>query len=274
MKHYLDNKMSMENWADFLDVPFWSAPFGLKLLDYINYKPNITAMDIGFGNGFPLFEIAMRLGCNAIVYGIELSTEAIQIVKNKIDYTGISNINIIECSAESIPLKDNSVNLITSNNCINNVDDIHKALMECTRVLMKNGQFIQPMNLEKTMFEFYNIMENVLLDLNLKNAAYLMYKHIEEKRPPIDKIMKIMKNDFIIKDIEYDEFNYKFSNGTAMLNHYFIRLAFMDSWIKIVPKEKIETVFDNIENKLNEQSEIFGGIKLSIPFVLINSIKK
>ena len=130
------------------------------------------------------------------------------------------------------------------------------------------------MNLEKTMFEFYNIMENVLLDLNLKNAAYLMYKHIEEKRPPIDKIMKIMKNDFIIKDIEYDEFNYKFSNGTAMLNHYFIRLAFMDSWIKIVPKEKIETVFDNIENKLNEQSEIFGGIKLSIPFVLINSIKK
>jgi ubiquinone/menaquinone biosynthesis C-methylase UbiE len=256
------------------ELPIWSAPFGLKLLDYIIYKPNITAIDIGFGSGFPLIEIAMRLGNGSIVYGIDPWKEAIEIVKDKIKYYGISNINIMEGSVESIPLENNSVNLITSNNCINNVGDINKALMECSRILKRNGQFIQTMNLEKSMFEFYNIMENTLLELNLKTEIDLMYKHIEEKRPSIDKILKSMKDAYIIKDIEYDQFNYKFTNGTAMLNHYFVKMAFMGSWKEIVPKDKVEDIFEIVETKLNEQSKTFGEIKLSIPFVLINSIKK
>lgn len=84
----------------------------------------------------------------------------------------------------------------------------------------------------------------------------------------------IQNHGFIIKDIEHDQFNYKFTNRTAMLNHYFIRLAFMDSWVKILPKDKLEQIFDTIEIQLNEQSRILGGIKLSIPYVLINAIKK
>jgi arsenite methyltransferase len=86
-------------------------------------------------------------------------------------------------------------------------------------------------------------------------------------------IRMIQKHGFIIKDIEHDQFNYKFSNGTAMLNHYFIRLAFMDSWIKILPKNMLEQIFDTIEMRLNEQAEMLGGVKLTIPFVLINAIK-
>jgi hypothetical protein len=84
----------------------------------------------------------------------------------------------------------------------------------------------------------------------------------------------IQNHGFIIKDLEHDQFNYKFSNGTAMLNHYFIRLAFMDSWIKILPKNKLEQIFDTIEMRLNDKAKMLGGIKLSIPFVLINAIKK
>jgi hypothetical protein len=87
-------------------------------------------------------------------------------------------------------------------------------------------------------------------------------------------ISMIQKHGFIIKDLEHDQFNYKFSNGTAMLNHYFIRLAFMDSWLKFLPKNKLEQIFDTIEMRLNEQAKMLGGIKLSIPFVLINAIKK
>jgi ubiquinone/menaquinone biosynthesis C-methylase UbiE len=256
------------------ELPFWSAPFGLKLLDYIQYKPNITAIDIGFGTGFPLIELAMRLGNSSIVYGIDPLKDSIEKVKEKINNYGISNIKVIEGIAESMPFEDNFVDLITSNNCINNANDISKALKECSRILKTNGQFVQTMNLEKTMFEFYNVMEDTLLEFNLKTEIELMYKHIEEKRPSVDKIIKIIRNDFIIKDIEYEQFNYKFANGTAMLNHCFIRQAFMESWKKIVPKDKVEDIFKTIETKLNNHGKIFGGIKLSIPFVLINSIKK
>ena len=74
--------------------------------------------------------------------------------------------------------------------------------------------------------------------------------------------------------MEQDQFNYRFANGTAMLNHYFIRQAFMDAWIKIVPEDNIEEIFDTIESRLNEQSRILGGMKLSIPYAVIDTVKK
>ena len=255
------------------ELPLWSAPFGLKLLNHIDYKSNIVAVDLGFGTGFPLIEMAMRLGNNSMVYGIEIWKEAFEIVNEKISYCDIENIKLIEGDIESIPLDKNSVDLITSNNCLNNVQNINKVLAECSRILKRNGQFVQTMNLDKTMFEFYNIMEHTLLELNLRKEIELMYNHIEQKRPSVDKIIKPMRNDFTIKEIEYDQFDYKFTNGTAMLNHHFIKVAFMEKCVKLLPEDRVEEIFKIIETKLNKQAEEFGGIKLSIPFVVINSVK-
>ena len=276
MKKYLSNDFNFVKLIDVFDeLPIWSAPFGLKLLDYVDYKTNISAIDIGFGTGFPLTELALRLGESSIVYGIDPWKDAIERVNKKIDCYGITNIRIIEGVAESIPLDNDSIDLITSNNGINNVSDIDKVLTECSRILKQGGQFVQTMNLDLSMFEFYGQLVNVLTDLHMDNEIELMCQHIAHKRPAIDKMISmIRKHGFVISDLEYDQFNYKFANGTAMLNHYFIRLAFMDSWIKLLPHDKVEQIFDTIELRLNEQSQIYGGIKLSIPFVMINAIKK
>jgi ubiquinone/menaquinone biosynthesis C-methylase UbiE len=276
MKKYLSNDFDFTKYVNVSDeCSVWSAPFGLKLLDYIDYKQNISAIDIGFGTGFPLTEIALRLGESSTVYGIDPWTDAIARAKIKIEYYRITNIKIIEGVAESIPLKDNSVDLIVSNNGINNVSDINQVISECSRIIKSDGQFVQTMNLDKSMFEFYRELEKILSDLSMNSEIELMRQHIYEKRRPLDEMISIIQNHgFIIKDLEHDQFNYKFSNGTSMLNHYFIRLAFMDSWIKILPENKLEQIFDTIEMRLNEQAKILGGIKLSIPFVLINAIKK
>ncbi len=276
MKKYLNSSFDFAELINVFDeLPLWSAPFGIKLLDYIDYKPNITAIDIGFGTGFPLTELAMRLGNSSTVYGIDPWKEAIVRAKTKIGYYGITNIKIIEGAAESVPLDSNSVDLIVSNNGINNVSDIDKVLSECSRIIRTGRQFVQTMNLDKTMFEFYEQMERVLSEMQMNMEIDLMHQHIYQKRRPLDEIVSMIeKHGFIIKDLVQDEFCYKFANATAMLNHYFIRLAFMDSWIKILPKEKAEQIFNIIESRINEQASKTGGFKLSIPFVLINAIKK
>jgi len=275
MKKYLTNDFDFTKLINVVDeLPLWSAPFGLKLLDHIDYKPNITAIDIGFGTGFPLTELAMRLGESSTVYGIDPWKEAIVRANKKIEYYGITNIKIIEGVAESIPLAENSVDLIVSNNGINNVSDIDKVFSECSRIIKSGGQFVQTMNLDKTMFEFYGQLESVLSEMHMNKEIELMHQHIYKKRRPLDEIIfKLQKHGFIIKDLEQDQFNYKFTDGTAMLNHYFIRLAFMESWIRILPKDKLEQIFDALESQLNEQSRMLGGMKLSIPFVMINAIK-
>ena len=53
------------------ELSLWSAPFGLKLLDSVLYKKNMNVLDIGFGTGFPLTELAMRLGKTSRIYGVD-----------------------------------------------------------------------------------------------------------------------------------------------------------------------------------------------------------
>ena len=147
MKKYLNNNFDLGKYVEVADeTPLWSATFGLKLLENIDYKSGITAIDIGFGTGFPLTEIALRLGSSSTVYGIDPWKEAIERAYKKIEYFGLTNVRIFEGVAEAILLDDDSVELITSNNGINNVSDIDKVISECARIIKPCGQFIQTMN--------------------------------------------------------------------------------------------------------------------------------
>ncbi len=272
--NYLNNDFDLRKYIAVADeLPVWSAPFGLKLLDHIDYKPDISALDIGFGTGFPLTELAMRLGENAKVYGIDPDADTNAHARRKIDFYRITNVQIFEQPAESIPLDDDTIDLVVSNNGINNVRDIDQVVAECARVMKTGGQFVLTMNLETSMFEFYEQLEEVLSELNMHKEIEYMYKHIREKRPPLDDMISVLnRHGFLIKDLEHDQFNYRFSNASAMLNHYFIRIAFMDSWISILPRNKTGMIFQEIENRINVQSQLLGGLKLSIPFVLINAV--
>lgn len=276
MKKYVPQDFSLSSYAPVADeCSVWSATFGLKLLSFINYRKGITALDIGTGTGFPLTEIALRLGEDSIVYGIDPWEEALKRAGEKISYYRLQNTRLITGFAESLPLEDNSVDLITSNNGINNVNDAAEVLSECARVLKPGGQFVQTYNLDKSMYEFYDEFGKVLSECGMDEELEKMHNHIREKRRPVDEMTGMLKkNRFIIRDLEYDQFDYRFSTGTAMLDHYFIRLAFMDSWMKLLPQYRIEEIFSKVEARLNELSSARGGFKLSIPFVLINCIKQ
>lgn len=256
------------------ELPFWAAPFGLKLLENIRIRKNSTVLDIGFGAGFPLTELAMRFGKSSKVYGIDPWEAAIKRAEKKIAFYGIENVEIIRGVAENIPLTDRSVDLITSNNGLNNVTDLNKTLSECSRIMKSGGQFIQTMNLNKTMIEFYDIMEEVLNELDMKPEIDIMRNHIYTMRRPLEEVVELTEqHGFSVKKIIEDQFNYTFTDGSTMLQYYLVRLAFLDSWKNIVPENKQTEVFEIIENKMNRIAEDQGFFKLTIPFVVIDSEK-
>lgn len=278
MTTYLNSNFDLDSskLIEVLDeLPLWSAPFGIRLLENIKLRNNITALDIGFGIGFPLTELAMRLGNSSKVYGIDPWESAIKRVERKIEFYGIKNIEIICGVSENIPLADNTVDLITSNNGINNVENQDKTLSECARVLKRGGQFVQTVNMDSTMIEFYDILKKVLIDLNMRSAAKKIKAQIYEKRKPLDEFTDLIKlYDFSVKNIIHDKFEYKFVDGTTMLNHYFIRLAFLDGWKSIIPEDRQIEVFSQVEKSINQQAAKDGIFKLSVPFVVIDCEKK
>ena len=77
-----------------------------------------------------------------------------------------------------------------------------------------------------------------------------------------------------INEIFEDSFSLSFLDGSTMFNHFFIRLAFMESWKSILNQDDEKMIFDAIENELNKIAEMKGEISLTIPWVCINSSKQ
>jgi len=277
MSNYLATSYDLNNkeLISIIDeLPLWSAPFGLQLLEKIIYRKNITALDIGSGTGFPLLEVAMRLGNSCKLYGLDPWEAAIERIKMKISVCGLNNIELITGIAEKIPLPDNSVELIFSNNGLNNVDDIDSVIRECKRICKPGAQFVFSYNTDKTMNEFYSVMEEILVEKNMTTQLGLMKEHIYKKRKPVDEYLELLKKySFSVDDISEYKFDFRFVDGTTMLNHFLIRLAFIESWKNIIPESSQAEIFSEIEKRLNTISNNDLVLRLTIPFVVISAHK-
>ena len=257
------------------DLPLWSAPFGSKLLEMVKLKKNIRVLDIGSGMGFPIVELSQRLGDSCEVYGIDPWKAAVERTNQKIKIWGITNLNIIEGFAEELPFANEYFDLIISNNGVNNVQDENKTFDEIKRVSKKGAQLVITVNLPETMIEFYNAFEKVLKSKNKLEELNSLKKHILSKRKPVKHTVKLVEEaDFEISEIYEDKFQFKYLDGTAMLNHFVIKLAFLNSWLEILKDSDKEQIFTELEAELNLIAQESGDLKLTIPWICIDAKKE
>ncbi len=277
MSIFSENKFDLDNpqvVAAIDDLPLWSAPFGMKLLDTVELKKNITVLDIGSGMGFPLIELSQRLGETCKLYGIDPWNAAAERTRDKINIWKINNVEVIEAKAENLTFGDNHFDLIISNNGINNVENETQVISELSRVAKPNAQLVLTVNLPDSMIEFYNIFENVLNKNDKSDKIKSIKKHIYSKRKPIDFTVKLIENSgFKIKNIYKDSFDLRFVDGSALFNHYFIRIAFLKSWIEIIDPPDVTKIFQSLEMELNKLANKNGEIKLTIPWVCFDCRK-
>ncbi len=277
MKKYLNDNFNFDNpelVSSIDELSIWSAPFGMKMLDVIEMKTNMNYLDVGFGTGFPLIEIVQRLGPTCTATGIDPWIGAHERTKAKLKQYGLTNVSLHNGTAEKMAFDDNTFNLITSNNGLNNVENEPAAYAECYRVCKTNGQFVFTYNLPETFAEFYLEFEKVLTDFGQPSKIEKLRAHIHKKRKTIVETKEIvLNNGFKIEQIITDSFKWRYTDGSAMLNHWFIRLAFLDSWIEIPEKEDQEKIFDELEKRINKEAEKNGCFNMTIPFTVFNCKK-
>ncbi|UCH93965.1 MAG: methyltransferase domain-containing protein [Candidatus Aminicenantes bacterium] len=73
--------------------------FGLMLLDQVRLKPDMTVLDVGFGTGFPVIELAQPLGNSSTVYGIDPWTAVLERIQNEIKPFNIKTVKLVEGDA-------------------------------------------------------------------------------------------------------------------------------------------------------------------------------
>ena len=95
-------------------------------------------LDVGSGLGGFVYQ-ALKAGYNAV--GLEISPTLVKLSRKRVEELGLENC-IIEGSAESLPLVDNSFDLIYSFSVLEHLPNPKLALSEMIRVLKPGGRLI------------------------------------------------------------------------------------------------------------------------------------
>lgn len=273
---FIDDKIDFDdNLVCYYDeMPLWSAPFGLLLLNNITFKKNSKIVDIGCGTGFPLFELAQRFGESSKVFGIDPWEKAIHRANRKKEQYRIKNVELIHGVGDNMPFHKDEIDIVVSNLGINNFENADEVIKECFRILKPKGKLIFTTNLLGHFDKFYSIFVEVLSDLKLKDEIKNLNEHIK-KRHCLEDISMLMKiNKFSIIKIIEDNYTMRFIDGISFFNHYFIKLAFLPEWKKIIKEENLNSVFSNLEIRLNNISSEKDEIEFNVPMAYIECEKE
>lgn len=258
----------------FDEVTLWSAPFGRMLLENIPMFPKATIVDIGFGTGFPLIELSQRFGDSSKIYGIDIWKAGINRAKEKIDTLALTNIEIIEESATKINLKDNQIDLITSNLGVNNFEDRDQVYHEIYRILKKGGKFCITTNPIGTFEELFDLFGSIFNEMELTEEIIKLEEYIEHRKTEKDIISEFNQYHLRLVKSKSDSTNIRFADATAVLDHSLIRIGFREYWEKIIKEENSSKFFENLLLKINNIIEANGEFIMTIPVLYLEFEKE
>jgi SAM-dependent methyltransferase len=97
-------------------------------------------LDIGSGSGTDALICARLVGPKGKVYALDMTSEMRAKLLASAKAAGTRNIEVVGGDAESIPMPDASVDVVTSNGVLNLVPDKARAIAEIHRVLKPGGR--------------------------------------------------------------------------------------------------------------------------------------
>jgi len=107
----------------------------------IELKPGETVLDLGSGGGIDVLLSARRVGPTGKAYGLDMTDDMLALARANQREAGVENVEFLKGEIESIPLPDESVDVVISNCVINLSADKGRVLREAFRVLKPGGRF-------------------------------------------------------------------------------------------------------------------------------------
>jgi arsenite methyltransferase len=107
----------------------------------VDLNPGEVVLDLGSGGGIDVLLAAKRVGPAGKAYGLDMTDEMLALARENLEKSGLTNVEFLKGEIESIPLPDNSVDVVISNCVINLSADKSRVIAEAFRVLKPGGRF-------------------------------------------------------------------------------------------------------------------------------------
>ena len=102
--------------------------------------PGETVLDLGCGARTDLLIAAQMTGPSGRTIGVDMTASMLERARASAQAMGLTNVELHESLIESLPLEDESVDVVTSNGVIDLVPDKEAVFAEIDRVLRPGGR--------------------------------------------------------------------------------------------------------------------------------------
>lgn len=109
--------------------------------EHARLAPGHTVLDLGSGAGLDAFVARRIVGEAGEVIGVDMTPEMNGRARANGRALGYENVRFVEGDIESLPLADDTIDVVISNCVLNLVPDKSRAFAEMYRVLRPNGHF-------------------------------------------------------------------------------------------------------------------------------------
>jgi len=256
------------------EVSLWSSAFGWMLLDRIPMRRGMTVLDLGCGCGFPLFEVAHRLGPGCRVAGLDVWKQALERAGGKLATHGLRNVLLTRGDGARMPCADAVFDLIVSNVGVNNFEDAETAVAECARVTKPGGRLALTTNPKGHWADLYEAYRDVLRETG-RDSLIPKLNAQEDHRATPEQIRELLAGGgFGTERVEHDEIRFRFTDGGALLRHSLTRFGFLDGWRSILRDEDEHEVFAALEAKLDAKAVADGELVMRVPMIYVEAVRE
>lgn len=144
----MSNDSNWDNFARMQASERWRAnsaamgkPATEALVGEADIRPGMHVLDIASGTGEPAISIASKLSGTGRVIATDISSNPLEIAKQRAAQRGLENIEFQQADAHSLPFEDRSFDRVTSRLGIMFFANPSQAFAEIYRVLRPGGKF-------------------------------------------------------------------------------------------------------------------------------------
>jgi len=211
-----------------------------SMIQKLDKLPYVKAVDVGCGDGRYDRILYRDLGVKLSLTCLDLNARMLEVLNKNLIEDGIRNFNLLQSSAEDLPLPDHSYDCVFTFNAIHHFNII-KFLHQSARILKNDG---------------YLFVYTRLRDQNKKNIWGRFFPEFNQKERrlyTLHNISRIMNNvpGIWLQSIEY--FKYKRLSSISDLekkvrsHHY--------STFYLYPVDELERAIDKFTKKVSEVYE-------------------
>jgi ubiquinone/menaquinone biosynthesis C-methylase UbiE len=207
-KQLISNKLQIKNQKQYFSKEFrtiqkykivpWQRTYVERIKSNLldeDYK-NKKLIDIGSGSGYVAIEMA-KMGIK--VTACDITKESLRFIERYKKILSLKNLDLINCSADKIPLRNNSVNYVVANAILEHLVYEKKAIKEWKRILKPKGKMFLTVPIKyKYLWPFFWPL-NYIHDKRIGHLRRYDLETIKEKFGM--KIEKVYYSGHLIKMI-------------------------------------------------------------------------